>query len=98
MALGQGQTPVPFHYIKMMLEKWFHEWLNEDPHAYLNYFSKIVVTVLAREVSHDQIKWILFPYTLFGKADQWHHMIPPNDKNTSEKDCFWKNTLIKPRL
>ncbi|GJT17915.1 reverse transcriptase domain-containing protein [Tanacetum coccineum] len=56
----------------------FHGLENENPHAHINSFKRIISTLRFRNVPNDVIKLMMFPYSLEGAAKTWYEKEPPN--------------------
>ncbi|GKE90474.1 reverse transcriptase domain-containing protein [Tanacetum coccineum] len=62
----------------------FHGLENENPHAHINSFKRITLTLRFRNVPNDVIKLMMFPYSLEGAAKTWYEKEPPNSILTWE--------------
>ncbi|GJZ03116.1 reverse transcriptase domain-containing protein [Tanacetum coccineum] len=62
----------------------FHGYERENPHAHINSFKRITSTLRFREVPNDEIKLMMFPYSLEGAARLWYEKEPPNSILTWE--------------
>ncbi|GKE55060.1 hypothetical protein Tco_1490216 [Tanacetum coccineum] len=49
----------------------FHGFERDDPHAHIRWFNKITSTLKYKNVPHDAIKLMLFPFYLEGAARIW---------------------------
>ncbi|GJR27439.1 hypothetical protein Tco_1103671 [Tanacetum coccineum] len=49
----------------------FHGFERDDPHAHIRWFNKITSTLKYKNVPHDAIKLMLFPFSLEGAARIW---------------------------
>ncbi|GKB02984.1 hypothetical protein Tco_0831073, partial [Tanacetum coccineum] len=58
----------------------FHGLENENPHAHINSFKRITLTLRFRNVPNDAIKLMMFPYSLEGAAKTWE-----SDSKTDER-------------
>ncbi|GJZ31336.1 reverse transcriptase domain-containing protein [Tanacetum coccineum] len=56
----------------------------ENPHAHINSFKRITLTLRFRDVPNDVIKLMMFPYSLEGNARLWYEKEPPNSILTWE--------------
>ncbi|GJW22901.1 hypothetical protein Tco_0033523 [Tanacetum coccineum] len=56
----------------------FHGLENENPHAHINSFKRITLTLRFRNVPNDVIKLMMFPYSLEGAAKTWYEKEPSN--------------------
>ncbi|GJZ11495.1 reverse transcriptase domain-containing protein [Tanacetum coccineum] len=61
----------------------------DDPHAHIRWFNKITSTLKYKNVPHNAIKLMLFPFSLEGVARIWLEKEPPNSILTWE-DLFSK--------
>ncbi|GJX06584.1 reverse transcriptase domain-containing protein [Tanacetum coccineum] len=57
---------------------------NDNPHAHINSFKRIISTLRFRNVPNDVIKLMMFPYSLEGTAKTWYEKEPPNSILTWE--------------
>ncbi|GJS16223.1 reverse transcriptase domain-containing protein [Tanacetum coccineum] len=55
----------------------FHGFERDAPHAHIHWFNKITSTLKYKNVSHDAIKLMLFPFSLEGAAWIWLEKEPP---------------------
>ncbi|GJW54286.1 reverse transcriptase domain-containing protein [Tanacetum coccineum] len=62
----------------------FHGFKRENPHAHINSFKRITLTLRFRDVLNDVIKLMMFPYSLEGAAKVWYEKEPPNSILTWE--------------
>ncbi|GJZ54944.1 reverse transcriptase domain-containing protein, partial [Tanacetum coccineum] len=62
----------------------FHGLENENPHAHINSFKRIISTLRFRNVPNDVIKLMMFPYSLEGATKTWYEKEPPNSILTWE--------------
>ncbi|GKA29792.1 reverse transcriptase domain-containing protein [Tanacetum coccineum] len=56
----------------------------DDPHSHIRWFNKIISTLKYKNVPHDAIKLMLFPFSLEGAARIWLEKEPPRSINTWE--------------
>nr|GEX47726.1 reverse transcriptase domain-containing protein [Tanacetum cinerariifolium] len=56
----------------------YHGFERENPHAHINNFKRITLTLKFRDVPNDVIKLMMFPYYLKGNAKVWYDKEPPN--------------------
>ncbi|GJY40987.1 reverse transcriptase domain-containing protein [Tanacetum coccineum] len=76
----------------------FHGYERENPHAHINSFKRITLTLRFRDVPNDVIKLMMFPYSLEGNARLCTAHIPPpvNPILIPEPDV--PKTLPKPNI
>ncbi|GJV57628.1 reverse transcriptase domain-containing protein [Tanacetum coccineum] len=55
----------------------FHGFKRDDPHSHIRWFNKITSTLKYKNVPHDAIKLMLFPFSLEGAARIWLEKEPP---------------------
>nr|GEU45962.1 reverse transcriptase domain-containing protein [Tanacetum cinerariifolium] len=55
----------------------FHGFERDDPHSHIRWFSKITSTLKYKNVPHDAIKLMLFPFSLEEAAQIWLEKEPP---------------------
>ncbi|GKB79201.1 reverse transcriptase domain-containing protein [Tanacetum coccineum] len=67
----------------------FHGFERDDPYSHIHLFNKITSTLKYKNVPHDAIKLMLFPFSLKGAAQIWLEKEPP---------CFihtWEDLVSK---
>ncbi|GKA09602.1 reverse transcriptase domain-containing protein [Tanacetum coccineum] len=62
----------------------FHGFKRDDPHSHIHWFNKITSTLKYKNVPHDAIKLMLFPFSLEGAARIWLEKEPPRSIHTWE--------------
>ncbi|GJV59576.1 hypothetical protein Tco_1465676 [Tanacetum coccineum] len=62
----------------------FHGFERDDPHAHIRWFNKITFTLKYKDVLHNAIKMILFPFSLEGATWIWLEKEPPRSILTWE--------------
>ncbi|GJV23012.1 reverse transcriptase domain-containing protein [Tanacetum coccineum] len=62
----------------------FHGFERDDPHSHIRWFNKITSTLKYKNVPHDAIKLMLFPFSLEGAARIWLEKEPPRSIHTWE--------------
>ncbi|GJV50810.1 reverse transcriptase domain-containing protein [Tanacetum coccineum] len=62
----------------------FHGFERDEPHAHIRWFNKITSTLKYKNVPHDAIKLMLFPFSLEGAAQIWLEKKPPRSILTWE--------------
>ncbi|GKE56504.1 reverse transcriptase domain-containing protein [Tanacetum coccineum] len=62
----------------------FHGFERDDPHAHIRWINKITSTLKYKNVPHDAIKLMLFPFSLKGAARIWLEKEPPRSILTWE--------------
>ncbi|GJZ69446.1 retrovirus-related pol polyprotein from transposon TNT 1-94 [Tanacetum coccineum] len=55
----------------------FHGFKRDDPHSHIRWFNKITSTLKYKNVPHEAIKLMLFPFSLEGAARIWLEKEPP---------------------
>ncbi|GJT92280.1 hypothetical protein Tco_1081125 [Tanacetum coccineum] len=65
----------------------FHGFEREDPHSHIRWFNKITSMLKYKNVPHDAIKLMLFPFSLEGAAQIWLEKEPPRSIHTG-RSCF----------
>ncbi|GJT60389.1 reverse transcriptase domain-containing protein [Tanacetum coccineum] len=62
----------------------FHGFERDDPHSHIRWFNKITSTLKYKNVPHDAIKLMLFPFSLEGASRIWLEKEPPRSIHTWE--------------
>ncbi|GKD24975.1 hypothetical protein Tco_1231189 [Tanacetum coccineum] len=62
----------------------FHGFERDDPHSHIRWFNKITSTLKYKNVPHEAIKLMLFPFSLEGTAQIWLEKEPPRSIHTWE--------------
>ncbi|GJS57314.1 reverse transcriptase domain-containing protein [Tanacetum coccineum] len=62
----------------------FHGLERDDPHSHIRWFNKITSMLKYKNVPHDAIKLMLFPFSLEGAARIWLEKEPPHSIHTWE--------------
>ncbi|GJX27026.1 hypothetical protein Tco_0233322 [Tanacetum coccineum] len=62
----------------------FHGFERDDPHSHIRWFNKITSTLKYKNVPHDAIKLMLFPFSLEVAARIWLEKEPPRSIHTWE--------------
>ncbi|GJX26582.1 reverse transcriptase domain-containing protein [Tanacetum coccineum] len=62
----------------------FHGFERDDPHSHIRWFNKITYTLKYKNVPHEAIKLMLFPFSLEGVARIWLEKEPPRSIHTLE--------------
>ncbi|GJS30012.1 reverse transcriptase domain-containing protein [Tanacetum coccineum] len=62
----------------------FHGFERDGPHSHIRWFNKITSTLKYKNVPHDAIKLMLFPFSLEGAAQIWLEKEPPRSIHTWE--------------
>ncbi|GJX06023.1 reverse transcriptase domain-containing protein [Tanacetum coccineum] len=62
----------------------FHGFERDDPHSYIRWFNNITSTLKYKNVPHEAIKLMLFPFSLKGAARIWLEKEPPHSIHTWE--------------
>jgi hypothetical protein len=71
--------------IQLVTSKQFHGFERDDPHAHIRWFNKLTSTLKFKDVPHDAIKLMLFPFSLEGSARIWLEKEPPHSIHTWEE-------------
>ncbi|GJY41470.1 hypothetical protein Tco_0428740 [Tanacetum coccineum] len=58
----------------------FHGLENKNPHAHINSFKRITLTLRFRNVPNDVIKLMMFPYSLEGDAKTWESVSKTDER------------------
>ncbi|GKC58990.1 reverse transcriptase domain-containing protein, partial [Tanacetum coccineum] len=69
---------------KRLTSSQFHGFERDDPHSHIQGFNKITSTLKYKNVPHDAIKFLLFPFSLMGAARIWLEKEPPRSIHTWE--------------
>jgi len=74
-------TPTPTHltgnfvaktaFIQLVERSQFGGMPSEDPHQHMETFCDYCEAITQTGVTQDQIRWVLFPFSLIGTAKQW---------------------------
>ncbi|GJR57057.1 reverse transcriptase domain-containing protein [Tanacetum coccineum] len=70
--------------LQLVTSSQFHGFERDDPHAHIRWFNKITSTLKYKNVPHDAIKLMLFPFSLEGAARIWLEKEPPRSILTWE--------------
>ncbi|GJS11602.1 reverse transcriptase domain-containing protein [Tanacetum coccineum] len=70
--------------LQLVTSSQFHGFERDDPHAHICWFNKITSTLKYKNVPHDAIKLMLFPFSLEGAARIWLEKEPPRSILTCE--------------
>ncbi|GJV93445.1 hypothetical protein Tco_1541258 [Tanacetum coccineum] len=70
--------------LQLVTSSQFYGFERDDPHAHIRWFNKITSTLKYKNVPHDAIKLILFPFSLEGAARIWLEKEPPRSILTWE--------------
>ncbi|GJR34095.1 reverse transcriptase domain-containing protein [Tanacetum coccineum] len=62
----------------------FHRFERDDPHSHIHWFNKITSTLKYKNVPHDAINLMLFPFSLEEAARIWLEKEPPRSIHTWE--------------
>ncbi|GJW96733.1 reverse transcriptase domain-containing protein [Tanacetum coccineum] len=62
----------------------FHGFKRDDPHSHIRWFNKITSTLKYKNVPHDAIKLMLFPFSLEGATRIWLEKEPRRSIHTWE--------------
>ncbi|GKB07965.1 reverse transcriptase domain-containing protein [Tanacetum coccineum] len=70
--------------LQLVTSSQFHGFERDDPHAHICWFNKITSTLKYKNVPHDAIKLMLFPFSLKGATRIWLKKEPPRSILTWE--------------
>ncbi|GJU70092.1 reverse transcriptase domain-containing protein [Tanacetum coccineum] len=70
--------------LQLVTSSQFYGFERDDPHAHISWFNKITSTLKYKNVPHDAIKLMLFPFSLEGAARIWLEKEPPRSILTWE--------------
>ncbi|GKB96204.1 hypothetical protein Tco_0982341 [Tanacetum coccineum] len=70
--------------LSLVTSSQFHGFERDDPHSHIRWFNKITSTIKYKNVPHDAIKLMLFPFSLDGAARIWLEKEPPRSILTWE--------------
>ena len=71
--------------IQLVTSNQFHGFERDDPHAHIRWFNKLTSTMKFKDVPHEAIKLMLFPFSLEGAARVWLEKEPPRSITTWEE-------------
>ncbi|PWA81826.1 hypothetical protein CTI12_AA183720 [Artemisia annua] len=71
--------------IQLVTSNQFQGFERDDPHAHIRWFNKLTSTMKVKDVPHDAIKLMLFPFSLEGAARIWLEKEPPRSITTWEE-------------
>ncbi|GKB21260.1 reverse transcriptase domain-containing protein [Tanacetum coccineum] len=74
--------------LSLVTSSQIHGFKRDDPHSYIRWFNKITSTLKYKNVPHDAIKLMLFPFSLEGAARIWIEKEPPHSIHTWEDLVF----------
>ncbi|GJY42958.1 hypothetical protein Tco_0431171 [Tanacetum coccineum] len=63
--------------LQLVTSSQFHGFERDNPHAHIRWFNKITSTLKYKDVPHNAIKLMLFPFSLEGAARIWLEKEPP---------------------
>nr|GEU45566.1 reverse transcriptase domain-containing protein [Tanacetum cinerariifolium] len=70
--------------LSLVTSSQFHGFERADPHSHIRWFNKITSTLKYKNVPHDAIKLMLFPFSLEGEAQTCLEKEPPHSFHTWE--------------
>nr|GEU66119.1 DNA-directed DNA polymerase [Tanacetum cinerariifolium] len=70
--------------LQLVTSSQFHGFERDNPHAHIHLFKKITSMLKYKNVPHDAIKLMLFPFSLEGTARTWLEKEPPRSIYTWE--------------
>ncbi|GJQ89073.1 reverse transcriptase domain-containing protein [Tanacetum coccineum] len=74
--------------LQLVTSSQFHGFERDDPHAHIRWFNKITYILKYKDVPHNAIKLMLFPFSLEGPARIWLEKEPPRSILTWEDLVF----------
>nr|GEX15840.1 hypothetical protein [Tanacetum cinerariifolium] len=75
---------VKVRLLSLVTSSQFHGFERDDPHSHIRWFNKITSTIKYKNVPHDAIKLMLFPFSLEGVARTWLKKEPHRSIHTWE--------------
>ncbi|GJZ64784.1 reverse transcriptase domain-containing protein [Tanacetum coccineum] len=69
--------------LQLVTSSQFHSFERDDPHSHIRWFNKITSTLKYKNVPHEAIKLMLFPFSLKGAAWIWLEKEPPHSLNAT---------------
>ncbi|GJY45029.1 hypothetical protein Tco_0433242 [Tanacetum coccineum] len=70
--------------LQLVTSSQFYGFERDDPHAYIRWFNKITYTLKYKNIPHDAIKLMLFPFSIEGAARIGLEKEPPRSIHTWE--------------
>ncbi|GJU96701.1 reverse transcriptase domain-containing protein [Tanacetum coccineum] len=70
--------------LSLVTSSQFHGFERDDPHSHIRWFNNITSMLKYKNVPHDAIKLMLFPFSLEGAARIWLEKEPPRSIHTWE--------------
>ncbi|GJT03327.1 reverse transcriptase domain-containing protein [Tanacetum coccineum] len=70
--------------LTLVISSQFHGFERDDPHSHIRWSNKITSTLKYKNVPHEAIKLILFPFSLEGATRIWLEKEPPRSIHTWE--------------
>ncbi|GJW72654.1 reverse transcriptase domain-containing protein [Tanacetum coccineum] len=70
--------------LQLVTSSQFYGFERDDPHAYIRWFNKITSTLKYKNIPHDAIKLMLFPFSIEGAARIGLEKEPPRSIHTWE--------------
>nr|GEU90636.1 reverse transcriptase domain-containing protein [Tanacetum cinerariifolium] len=70
--------------LSLVTSSQFHGFERDDPHSHIRWFNKITSTLKYKNVPHDAIKLMFFPFSLEGAARTWLEKEPSCSIHTWE--------------
>nr|GEU98673.1 hypothetical protein [Tanacetum cinerariifolium] len=70
--------------LSLVTSSQFHGFESDNPHSHICWFNKITSTLKYKNVPHDAIKLMLYPFSLEGAAQTWLEKEPPRSILTWE--------------
>ncbi|GJZ76126.1 reverse transcriptase domain-containing protein, partial [Tanacetum coccineum] len=70
--------------LQLVTSNQFHGFERDDPHSHIRWFNKLTSTLKYKNVPHEAIKLMLFPFSLEGAARIWLEKEPPRSIHTWE--------------
>ncbi|GJY33420.1 DNA-directed DNA polymerase, partial [Tanacetum coccineum] len=81
--------------LQLVTSSQFHGFERDGPHAHIRWFNKVTSTLKYKDVPHNAIKLMLFPFSLEGAARIWLEKEPPRSILTWEDLDRFKDLLRK---
>ncbi|GKD39275.1 reverse transcriptase domain-containing protein [Tanacetum coccineum] len=75
--------------VSLVTSNQFHGFKRDDPHSHICWFNKLTSTLKYKNVPHEAIKLMLFPFSLEGATQIWLEKEPPRSIHT------WEDLVLK---
>ncbi|GKA09946.1 reverse transcriptase domain-containing protein [Tanacetum coccineum] len=83
-AILAGNFELKVGLLTLVTSSQFHGFERDDPHSHICWFNKITSKLKYKNVPHEAIKLMLFPFSLEGAAQIWLEKEPPRSIHTWE--------------